>query len=181
MRSLSGTPSGDFAARSNRSESSQPGPLICNALRSYATCRNRLKVAFSADNLPFVSRGPFEAPLPLRFTLTVATSNAGDCARTAEPALTMTTITAAATRMAISPPATFRRPGDTGRAERTTISSSGMNRRAIFLQLILFATGAVLAAQNQAASKFEVASVKPAGPPHDGPSVYRGRPRTHNL
>ncbi len=51
-----------------------------------------------------------------------------------------------------------------------------MNRRAIFLQLILFATSAALAAQNQSEPKFEVASVKPAGPQHDGPYVYRDDP-----
>jgi uncharacterized protein (TIGR03435 family) len=53
-----------------------------------------------------------------------------------------------------------------------------MNRRVLLLQLLLFATSAALTAQNQTAPKFEVASVKPAGPKHDGPSVYRGGPGT---
>lgn len=58
-----------------------------------------------------------------------------------------------------------------------------MNRRANCLQLLLFASSLLaispaLSAQNQTRSRFEVASVKPAGPQHDGPSVYRGGPGT---
>jgi uncharacterized protein (TIGR03435 family) len=50
-----------------------------------------------------------------------------------------------------------------------------MNRGSILLQFLLFGTSTALTAQNP---KFEVASVKPAGPAHDGPSVYRGGPGT---
>ena len=53
-----------------------------------------------------------------------------------------------------------------------------MNGRSIVLQLLLFATSAALSAQIQTTPKFEVASVKPAGPQHDGPQVYRGGPGT---
>jgi uncharacterized protein (TIGR03435 family) len=53
-----------------------------------------------------------------------------------------------------------------------------MSRRAILLQFLLFATSATLTAQNRTVPKFEVASVKTAGPEHDGPYVYRGGPGT---
>jgi uncharacterized protein (TIGR03435 family) len=53
-----------------------------------------------------------------------------------------------------------------------------MNRSAVLLQSLLFMTSAALTAQNQTTPKFEVASVKPAGPAHDGPYIYRGGPGT---
>ncbi len=51
-----------------------------------------------------------------------------------------------------------------------------MNRRAILVQFLLFATSAALAAQNQTGPKFEVASVKPASLEPNGPYAYREDP-----
>lgn len=46
------------------------------------------------------------------------------------------------------------------------------------LAFVLLAAAAMAAAQTPADLKFEVASVRPAGPEHDGPSVYRTGPGT---
>src|SRR5579862_2250708 len=87
ISSLSGTPGGDFASRSKRSESSQPGPSICKAVSPYAVRKIILSVAFSAVILPLMSQGELDLPLPEWFSFTVATSKADDCAQTAAAAV----------------------------------------------------------------------------------------------